>query len=172
MTTPAPIEPETHEAILALNNAHAAELSLLDASALRALLDGAFYAKRIGDLEAFIIALDENHREYDSPNYRWFQARMPHFIYVDRVVVSANARGKGHARRLYVDLIDRARAAGHHVLVCEVNLDPPNPASDAFHAALGFEQIGTAKVHEMEKSVRYFALRLTGDDAVAWPQVG
>jgi len=165
MMTPEPIAPAMHEAILALNNAHARELSLLDAAGLEALLDGAFHTRRIGDLEAFIIALDEKTKGYDSPNYRWFQARMPRFVYVDRVVVSAGARGKGHARRLYTDLMERARRAGHHVLVCEVNAEPPNPASDAFHAALGFQEIGAAVIHGGAKAVRYFALELAGEPA-------
>jgi predicted GNAT superfamily acetyltransferase len=162
MTTLRPIEPETHAAILALNNAHAEELSVLDATGLATLLNGAFHARRIGNLAAFIIALDENHHGYDSPNYQWFQARMPRFIYIDRVVVSVDARGQGHARRLYADLMAIARAAGHEFLVCEVNSEPPNPSSDAFHAALGFGQIGTASIHGGAKSVRYFALRLDG----------
>ena len=35
-----------------------------------------------------------------------------------------------------------AREAGHTALVCEVNLEPPNPVSDAFHASLGFTELG------------------------------
>ena len=155
-----PILPATYEAILALNNAHSEELSVLDAPALTRLLDGAFHARRIGNLEAFIIAIDEKHQGYNSPNFLWFKARMPRFVYVDRIVVFEPARGKGHAQRLYTDLIKQASAAGHQFLVCEVNSEPPNPASDAFHTAFGFEEIGTAVIHEGAKSVRYFALRL------------
>lgn len=157
-----PIAPEIHEEILALNNAHVEELSILDSTALVTLLDGAFFAKRIGDLEAFIIALDQNHAGYASPNYRWFRDRLTHFVYVDRIVVAADARGKGHARRLYADLMASARSAGHQVLVCEVNSEPPNPASDAFHSALGFEPIGSAVLPGGAKLVRYLALRLDG----------
>ena len=165
MTTLEPIGPDFHEAILALNNAHAEELSVLDGAALATLLHGAFYTKRIGNLEAFLIALDERHGAYESPNYQWFQARMPSFIYVDRIVVAAEARGKGLARRLYADLIASARAAGRQFLVCEVNSDPPNPGSDAFHSALGFEPVGAATIHGGAKSVRYLALRLNEDAA-------
>ena len=31
--------------------------------------------------------------------------------------------------------------AGHDRVVCEVNLDPPNPGSDAFHERLGFRVV-------------------------------
>jgi uncharacterized protein len=41
-----------------------------------------------------------------------------------------------------------------------VNSDPPNPASDAFHAALGFEVVGEAAIHDGAKTVRYLARRL------------
>lgn len=37
-------------------------------------------------------------------------------------------------------------------------MEPPNPASDAFHAALGFEPVGSAGVGS--KTVRYFARTL------------
>jgi predicted GNAT superfamily acetyltransferase len=39
--------------------------------------------------------------------------------------------------------------------MCEVNATPPNPASDAFHARLGFEEIGAA--HLKKKTVWYFS---------------
>jgi predicted GNAT superfamily acetyltransferase len=64
------------------------------------------------------------------------------------------ARGRGYARRLYDDLFDRAGEAGHAIVGCEVNSDPPNPASDAFHAALGFAEVGRAKIPN-GKTVRY-----------------
>lgn len=69
------------------------------------------------------------------------------------------ARGRGLARLLYGALITRARAAGHERIVCEVNADPPNPASDAFHRAFGFAPVGTAPL-ENGKTVSYLALRL------------
>ncbi|TIV68514.1 MAG: GNAT family N-acetyltransferase, partial [Mesorhizobium sp.] len=80
-------------------------------------------------------------------------------VYVDRVVVAAAARGRGHARRLYEDLFEQARRAGHTMVTCEVNADPPNPASDAFHAALGFGEVGDAVMHGGKKSVRYWVNR-------------
>jgi uncharacterized protein len=155
---PSIIPADLEGAVLELNNAHAAELSLLGVSTLRALLRQAFYARRIGSLEAFLLALDER-ADYDSPNYLWFRARYSRFVYVDRIVVEQAARGRGHARRLYADLIEHAVAVGHNIIVCEVNSQPPNPASDAFHAALGFTEVGAAAVHGGAKMVRYLALQ-------------
>ena len=50
----------------------------------------------------------------------------------------------------------RAGRAGHDQIVCEVNSEPPDPASDAFHTALGFREIGRATIHDGRKAVRYF----------------
>ncbi|MEO5760360.1 MAG: GNAT family N-acetyltransferase, partial [Mesorhizobium sp.] len=147
-------------AILALNNEHAAELSWLEPERLSFLLGEAFYARRIGNLEAFIMTFDQDAR-YDSPNFVWFRERYERFVYVDRVVVAAKARGRGHARRIYQDLFDHAMGAGHTLVTCEVNKDPPNPASDAFHAALGFTEAGEAVIHGGQKAVRYYVRRIT-----------
>ena len=85
---------ELQAAVLALNNEHAEELSWLEPEQLSALLGEAFYARRIGALEAFIMTFDQS-ASYDSPNFLWFRGRYPRFVYVDRVVVAAEARGRG-----------------------------------------------------------------------------
>jgi uncharacterized protein len=144
------------KALLALNNAHAQELSWLEAERLEYLIGEAFLARRIGRLDAFMLAFDQDAR-YDSPNFIWFRARYPRFVYVDRIVVAPTARGRGCARRLYNDLFEHAVRAGHDRIVCEVNKTPPNPASDAFHAALGFVEVGTASVHGGSRTVRYLS---------------
>jgi uncharacterized protein len=144
------------QALLALNNAHAQELSWLEPERLEYLVGEAFLARRIGDLDAFMLAFDQDAR-YDSPNFLWFRARYPRFVYVDRIVVATSARGRGCARRLYHDLFEHAVRAGHDRVVCEVNLSPPNPESDAFHAALGFIEVGTASIRGDSKTVRYLS---------------
>ena len=147
--------------ILALNNEHAAELSWLEAERLSFLLGEAFYARRIGDLEAFIMTFDQD-ANYDSPNFLWFRERYQRFVYVDRVVVAGAARGRGHARLLYGELFVEAARAGHTIVTCEVNAEPPNPASDAFHAALGFVEVGDAVIHGGKKAVRYYVRQIPG----------
>ncbi|MBX3598045.1 MAG: GNAT family N-acetyltransferase [Rhizobiaceae bacterium] len=150
-----PISAEDRDKVLTLNNLHAAELSFLDEARLDHLLAQAFLARKVGDVEALLLTFDQN-ADYDSPNFVWFQQRYPRFVYVDRVVTDERARGRGHARRLYLELFEVARAAGHRVIACEVNAQPPNPASDAFHAALGFRDVGGATIHGGVKTVRYF----------------
>ncbi|WP_374413438.1 GNAT family N-acetyltransferase [Novosphingobium colocasiae] len=145
--------PALANALLALNNAHAQELSLLDEHRLRGMIAMAFHAAATSDGSALLIAFDQS-ADYDSPNFMWLRERLERFVYVDRVVVAASARGRGLARAFYADLFEQARAAGHDRVVCEVNLDPPNPASDAFHASLGFAEIGSATLPNA-KTVRY-----------------
>jgi predicted GNAT superfamily acetyltransferase len=154
-----PILPDDEPSVLALNTIHAAQLSLLDAEGLKRLLSAAYVARRIGRVDAFLIGFDQD-ADYASPNFLWFRERYPRFAYVDRIAVAEAARGRGHARLLYEHFFEQARRDGHVVVTCEVNSDPPNPASDAFHAALGFRIVGEAAVYGGARTVRYFERRL------------
>jgi predicted GNAT superfamily acetyltransferase len=152
------------KALLALNNAHARELSWLEPERLEHLVEQAFLARRVGSLDAFMLAFDQD-AQYDSPNFLWFRSRYPRFVYVDRIVVASSARGRGCARGLYHDLFEHAGRAGHERVVCEVNKNPPNPASDAFHAALGFVEVGTASIDRGSRTVRYLSRLLAAPTA-------
>jgi len=140
-------------AVLELNGAHAEMTSELDAARLAEMLEAAFLARATSDGTAFLIAFDET-AAYDSPNFLWFRDRIDRFVYVDRVVVAAAARGQGLARRFYAEVCAAASASGRERVVCEVNIMPPNPVSDAFHAALGFAETGRG-VLAPGKIVRY-----------------
>ena len=155
------LTPETpeFETLRALNNQHAMELSYADPARFAHLLRHAFFAGAINQAEAFIIAFDQD-ASYDSPNFLWFKERFPRLVYIDRVLTAPAARGRGHGAALYNALFEKARAAGHSLAACEVNEDPPNPASDAFHARLGFAETGSATLPGGAKKVRYFTLSL------------
>lgn len=152
-------------ALNALNDAHAAEVNALAPADFAALASVAFAARMVdgpdGQPAGFVISLSHASPR-QGPNHGWFQDRLPApgFAYVDRVVVDAANRGQGIARALYADLVGRARAAGLPVLACEVNLDPPNPASMAFHERFGFTEAGTATDPRNGKRVRYLTLAL------------
>jgi uncharacterized protein len=142
--------------VLLLNNKNAKETSALDDSSLKTLLDKAFYARGIDrGATAFLIAL-ENSAAYVNPNFMWFKEFRRSFVYIDRIIVSISARGQGIARVLYEDLFAAAKRGGHDRVVCEVNVEPPNPVSEAFHAAMGFEAVGQATIHNGMKTVCYF----------------
>jgi uncharacterized protein len=147
-------------AILELNAAHATETSSLTAAQLQALLGQACHVG-LGarGRDAFLVALDQDAISA-SPNFRWFQLRYEKFIYIDRVIVAPMQRGRGIARKLYEELFAAAVRAGQKLIGCEVNLDPPNPVSDAFHAALGFTEVGRATLEGRGKTVRYLVKEL------------
>jgi uncharacterized protein len=140
--------------MLALNNTHQTETGYLDRATLAFMIDRAFFSIYDGDgHDALLISFDQD-AEYGSPNFKWFQSRFDRFVYVDRIIVAPYARGKGIASAYYTDLFQRAELAGHTRITCEVNLDPPNPGSLAFHAALGFATCDEAVLGN-GKTVRY-----------------
>lgn len=138
-----PATPDDFPAILALNARDVAVLSPLDPARLAHLHAQAASHTVVeagGTVAAFLLAFRED-ADYDSPNFRWFQRALPRFLYIDRIVVAPEHRGRGLGRRLYEDLEARARGQVPH-LACEVDTEPPNPVSLAFHAALGFQETG------------------------------
>ena len=147
-------------AMLALNNEHGAEVGDISLPALERLLRASFHARVTEERSAFLIGLEQG-AGYESPNYLWFSERFDRFAYIDRVLVAVSARRNGLARALYTDFFEAARRARHPVIACEVNSDPPNPESDAFHAAMGFIEIGRAHLPERKKSVRYLVRKLS-----------
>jgi uncharacterized protein len=143
------------DAVLVLNNEHAAEVNALTGDGLARLAQVAARARIVEGTLGFLIALDETTPAH-GPNHSWFIERHPELVYVDRVVVAAHARGRGLARRLYDDLAEFARG---RPLCCEVNLVPPNPVSLAFHERLGFTPAGEALDPRNGKTVRYLIRR-------------
>jgi predicted GNAT superfamily acetyltransferase len=149
-------------ALTALNNHHARETSLLSEEQFAAMIQMAFYARGFGPAltpSALLIAFDQK-APYVNPNFQFFLDRHERFIYVDRLITASHARRRGLARKLYDDLFLCAIETGHSVVGCEVNLDPPNPASDAFHAGMGFAEVGRAHL-ENGKTVRYLERSIT-----------
>ena len=149
-----PLVRADYDWVLKLSAENEVETSHLDEAALEALVRESCYA-RVHDRDGYLICFAPG-ADYASPNFRWFEARYPAFVYVDRIVVSSAARGKGVARALYEDLFAFAAEAVAPRIVCEVNSEPPNPGSDAFHARMNFVEVGAARL-ENGKSVRYLS---------------
>lgn len=136
------------ERILVLNRMFVQETSALDRERLQHLHALAFHHRVAvvdGDVVAFVLAMRDG-AVYANDNFGWFSARYLRFAYVDRIVVDAAASGLGVGRRLYDDLFARARTHGIEIVACEYNLEPPNPASKAFHDRFGFAEVGRQRV--------------------------
>jgi hypothetical protein len=146
-------------ALLALNAEMVDKLHPLDEAGLRAMLAYAYRIVVTPEGDAMMIAFDQD-APYDSPNFLWFRERYERFAYVDRIAVSPRARGRGHARRFYEDLFAIAARDGYPIVAAEVNSDPPNPESDAFHAVMGFDIVGERYLPDRGKSVRYLVRAL------------
>jgi predicted GNAT superfamily acetyltransferase len=128
---------------------------VMDATRLRWLHQRAAYHRVAcvdGEVAAFLLAFRDG-ADYPNPNFDWFAARYPRFLYVDRVVVDAASGGRGLGSRLYRDVFDQARASGAPVVVCEFNVVPPNEASARFHARWGFAEVGRQWLDEGRKQV-------------------
>jgi hypothetical protein len=147
-------------AILALNEAFVVVLSPLDDARLSRLHAQAALHRVIesaGRVEAFLLAFREG-ADYDSPNYRWFAQRYPRFLYVDRIVVAGGAQARGAGRRLYRELYAQAVRDAVPLITCEFDVEPPNPASERFHAKLGFREVGRQSLYGGSKTVSLQAL--------------
>jgi predicted GNAT superfamily acetyltransferase len=130
--------------LVALNDAASPAVPITSEVEMAALLDSAgftFAARDGKTLIGFVIGMRAG-ADYASENYRFFDTRSSDFLYVDRIVIEDSKRGAGMGRELYAAVFELARGEALREVTCEVNLDPPNPGSLAFHARLGFERIG------------------------------
>jgi hypothetical protein len=125
-------------AVLELNQASVVELSPLDEQRLRYILALAYRSVVVdhdGGVRAFAIAIAPG-TDYDSRNYARLGERFERFLYLDRIAVAAGARRQGLGAMLYDMIEQAARPFGR--IVCDVNIEPPNDVSLAFHAARGY----------------------------------
>ncbi|MBC5766533.1 GNAT family N-acetyltransferase [Ramlibacter albus] len=148
-------QPTDFAAVLALNDASVKFLSALSAQRLQKLHEQSalhVVAQVQRTVVGFLLAFRER-SGYDSINYRWFDSRHDRFLYIDRVVVSDKHRGHGIGAALYRHVFDQA--AREHVpwVTCEFDVDPPNPASERFHAHYGFREVGRQSVDYADKVV-------------------
>jgi predicted GNAT superfamily acetyltransferase len=138
-----PIEHDDVAAVLDLNAANVALLAPMDGARLDRLRGWADLARVIehdGDFAGFVLTFGPG-TPYDSENYRWFSQRYDDFYYLDRIVLVDRFRRRGLGGRVYDEVEQRARPHGRMAL--EVNLDPPNVASLAFHERRGYAEVGT-----------------------------
>jgi predicted GNAT superfamily acetyltransferase len=148
VTTLRPITPDDHAAVLAWNEANVALLSPLDGDRLATLLGWTDLGSVIthdGRDVGFVLTFASG-TSYDAENYRWFaehaaRSGWDSFYYLDRVVVDPTVRRAGIGTRVYDEIEQRARGIAP-VMCLEVNLEPPNEPSLAFHRRRGYVEVG------------------------------
>lgn len=94
---------------------------------------------------------------YDSVNYLWFMEHHPTSMYLDRVAFDERFVGRKLGSEMYAE-VDRLIRRNHPAatgLGLEVNIDPPNEASLAFHRTLGFTEVGRQMSKGIEVSLMH-----------------
>lgn len=140
-----PMTPADHALVLGWNETNVELLSPLDEPRLVTLLgwsDRGDVITHEGTDVGFVLTFASG-TAYDSSNYLWFTERYGSFYYLDRVVVDPSVRRAGIGTRVYDELEHRARQVAP-VMCLEVNLDPPNEPSLAFHRRRGYVEVGQA----------------------------
>ena len=136
-----PILPADHADVLALNERNVELLAPLDEERLEQLTSWAQTAAVIdvdGAFGGFVITFAAG-SPYDGENFGWFSDRFGDFCYLDRVVLHEDFRRRGLGTKVYDEL---ESSCGRPLFALEVNLDPPNVGSLAFHRARDFAEVG------------------------------
>ena len=139
--------PADQAALLALNNAHTTELSG-DAPEFGRLLSIAMAARMIGD-EAFLLTFDQTPITAAPTSCGSAGQRASPIS-----IVSWCRRRRGAAGTPGGSTTSPSRATPATSGSAQVNSDPPNPVSDAFHARPGFG-LRRSPPPDRGKSVRY-----------------
>lgn len=141
---------EDIESILELNQKSVKVLSPMDKDKLLKLIQMATLSVVVEEnnqVAAFLLAFSSG-AEYESINYQWFNQKFDEFLYIDRIVVSDQYRGKGIASKLYQYLINWADKHSVSSIVAEIDVQPPNKPSLLFHQKFGFKELELLKHNE------------------------
>ncbi|WP_026665352.1 GNAT family N-acetyltransferase [Butyrivibrio sp. FC2001] len=139
------IEPKDYDYVLELNEENVDVLIPTDREELKYLAEKAalFQIIYVDEVPAgFIIALREGLEDYDFKSYRWFKERYSKFLYIDRVVVDKKYWKKGLGRKLYQYAFDYVKENDIEIVAAAITTVPYNKESLAFHAKMGFTEVG------------------------------
>ncbi len=131
--------------LLSLNHAEAKWTSDLDLSALDRLIGYSVTCDVLTEADCvvgFVLVMCST-STYPNANLSWFNSRLADFWYVDRIVVDSKFTGRGYGRMLYEYTFAKASQAGCRSITCEYSTRPMNVGSAAFHARMGFLEMGT-----------------------------
>src|SRR3954454_18862887 len=136
-----PITPDDHADVVALNDRHVHLTAPMDEARLAELVAAAEHADVIeveGQFAGFVVTFAPG-AAYDGVHFTWFAERYDDYCYLDRIVIHEDFQRRGLGSRVYDEL---EGSCGRPVFALEVNLDPPNEPSLAFHRGREFTEVG------------------------------
>ena len=136
-----PITPEDHDAVVAVNERFVHLTAAMDHRRLAELVAASDRADVVdvdGEFAGFVITFAAG-AAYDGTHFAWFAERYRDYCYLDRIVIDQPFQRRGLGTFVY-DALESACA--RPVLALEVNIDPPNEPSLAFHRARGYVEVG------------------------------
>jgi hypothetical protein len=148
-----PARTEDFGTILAINEEGYPGVVRLTLAELTAVLNNAsfFYITEMHSwVVGYVIAYTDQD-VYDGAEFLWFQRHLANFLYIDQIAIAGSARQAGVGSLFYGFVEQFARQHGLASLVCEVNLEPPNPVSLNFHARNNFVEVGIMETSDGRK---------------------
>ena len=146
---------EDFETILRLNEEEVQYTAPMDLELLENIFESSDFchvAEINKKVVAFVLALREG-TTYDSVNYKWFSEHYEKFLYVDRIVVSGEHKGKKIGSMLYEKTLEYGKTSGVLMVAAEINIEPPNLTSLKFHKKFGFSEVGQLSSDDKHKIV-------------------
>jgi len=149
------VRPDELAQLLVLNQSNLPHVGSISMRDMQHLYNQAIYFRvaELNDQPAGFLIAFEPRADYGSLNFLWFKKRYPSFVYIDRIVIAAEARRKSIASALYRNLEDFAVQRHIPQMACEYNLRPPNEISRQFHRRYGFKNAGTQETENGKKTV-------------------
>jgi len=149
------VRPDELAQLLVLNQSNLPHVGSISMRDMQHLYNQAIYFRvaELNDQPAGFLIAFEPQADYGSLNFLWFKKRYPNFVYIDRIVIAAEARRKSIASALYRNLEDFAVQRHIPQMACEYNLRPPNEISRQFHRRYGFKNAGTQETENGKKTV-------------------
>jgi uncharacterized protein len=136
-----PITPADHAAVVALNERFVHLTAPMDQPRLAELVAASERADVIemdGDFAGFVITFAAG-AAYDGTHFRWFAERYDDYCYLDRIVIDDQFQRRGLGTFVY-DAVEGG--CTRPLLALEVNIEPPNEPSLAFHRGRGYVEVG------------------------------
>ena len=136
-----PLTADDHAAVVALNDRHVHLTAPMDEARLVDLVAATEHADVIDvddEFAGFVLTFGAG-AAYDGAHFAWFAERYEDYCYLDRIVIHEDFQRRGLGSFVYDEL---EGSCGRPVFALEVNIDPPNEPSLAFHRGRGFTEVG------------------------------